>query len=97
LNAAVVFYGTSPSDAAAYAKITAPVLGNYGGDDERVNATIPTAESEMKKLGKSYKANVYDGAGHGFLRQQSGRDGANLKATQQAWPVTVTFFRQHLS
>ena len=97
LNAAVVFYGTSPSDAAAYAKIAAPVLGNYGGDDERVNATIPTAESEMKKLGKSYKANVYDGAGHGFLRQQSGRDGANLKATQQAWPVTVTFFRQHLS
>jgi carboxymethylenebutenolidase len=97
LDAAVVFYGTSPEDPAAYAKIKAPVLGHYGGDDARVDATIPTAEDAMKKLGKSYTAKVYDGAGHGFLRQQSGRDGANLKASQQAWPATVAFFRERLN
>jgi carboxymethylenebutenolidase len=97
LNAAVVFYGTSPSDAAAYAKISAPVLGHYGGDDARVNATIPTAEDEMKKLGKSYTAKTYEGAGHGFMRQQDGRGGANLKAAQQAWPATVAFFRELLN
>jgi carboxymethylenebutenolidase len=95
LNAAVVFYGTSP-DAANLAKVKAPVLGHYGGDDARVNATIEPAQAEMKKLGKTYEPHVYEGAGHGFLRQQDGRDGANLKATQQAWPRTLAFLRQHL-
>jgi carboxymethylenebutenolidase len=96
LDAAVVYYGTAPSDPAAYARIHAPVLGLYGGDDERVGATIPTAEAEMKRLGKTYEPNVYEGAGHGFLRQQDGRDGANLRATQQAWPRTIAFLKQHL-
>lgn len=95
LNAAVVYYGTSP-EAADLAKIKAPVLGNYGSDDARVNATVGPAEAEMKKLGKSYEPNTYEGAGHGFLRQQDGRDGANLKATQQAWPKTVAFLKQNL-
>jgi carboxymethylenebutenolidase len=95
LDAAVVYYGTSP-DAAALAKIKAPVLGLYGEDDARVNATVGPAEAEMKKLGKKYEPNTYKGAGHGFLRAQDGREGANLKATQQAWPRTVAFLRQHL-
>ena len=40
---------------------------------------------EMKKLGKVYEVEIYEGAGHGFLRQQDGRDGANMRASQQAW------------
>lgn len=95
LDAAVVFYGTSP-EAAELARVKAPVLGHYGGDDARVNATIPPAEAELKKLGKTYEPHIYEGAGHGFLRQQDGREGANLKATQQAWPRTVAFLKQHL-
>jgi carboxymethylenebutenolidase len=96
LNAAVVYYGTSPSEAAAYATISAPVLGLYGGDDARVDATIPTAETEMKKLNKRYTPRVFEGAGHGFLRQLSGKDGANRKAAEQAWPATLVFFRELL-
>jgi carboxymethylenebutenolidase len=95
LAAAVVFYGVSPEPPIIDA-IQAPVLGHYGGDDERVDATVPPAQAQMKKLGKSYEVHVYDGAGHGFLRDQSGRDGANLKATQQAWPRTVTFLKEKL-
>jgi carboxymethylenebutenolidase len=94
LNAAVVYYGTSP-DAAALANIKAPVLGLYGGDDARVNATIEPAATEMKKLDKTYETTIFDGAGHGFLRAQSGREGANMKATEQAWPKMVAFLRQH--
>ena len=96
LDAAVVYYGAAPSDAAVYPKIVAPILGHYGEDDARVNATIPTAQAAMTKLGKSYTARVYDGAGHAFLRQQTGRDGANLKASEQAWPATVQFLRERL-
>ena len=96
LNAAVVFYGVSPEAADDLARIKAPVLGHYGGDDARVNATVGPAEAEMKKLGKTYEPHTYDGAGHGFLRAQGDRDGANLKATQQAWPRTLEFLREHL-
>jgi carboxymethylenebutenolidase len=96
LNAAVVYYGSSPQDPAAYARVKAPVLGLYGGNDARVNATIPTAQEEMKKQGKSYTPHTFEGAGHGFLRQQEGQDGANMKATQEAWPLTIKFFQQHV-
>jgi carboxymethylenebutenolidase len=94
LNAAIVYYGTSPETPTLTA-IKAPVLGLYGEDDARVNATIEPAAAEMKKLGKTYEVEIYKGAGHGFLRAQSGRDGANLKATQAAWPRTIAFLKKH--
>jgi carboxymethylenebutenolidase len=72
------------------------VLGLYGGDDARVNATIPAAREAMGRLGKRFEAESYEGAGHGFLRQQDGRDGANARAAAAAWPRTVAFFRESL-
>jgi carboxymethylenebutenolidase len=95
LNAAVVYYGTAPADE-ALAAIKAPVLGNYGGDDARVTATVTPTEAAMKKAGKAYEPHVYDGAGHGFLRQQTGKEGANLKATRAAWPRTIAFLKDAL-
>ncbi|HSJ24271.1 MAG TPA: dienelactone hydrolase family protein [Longimicrobiales bacterium] len=95
LGAAVVYYGSSPATERLQ-HINAPVLGLYGQDDARVNATVPDAEAEMRRLGKPFEAHFYEGAGHGFLRQQDGRDGANLAATREAWPLTVRFFRQYL-
>ena len=94
LNAAVVYYGSAPNPS-ALVTIKAPVLGLYGGDDARVNATIDTTATEMKRLGKVYEVNIYEGAGHGFLRAQSGREGANLRAAQQAWPRTIAFLREN--
>jgi carboxymethylenebutenolidase len=95
VNAAVLYYGTSP-DSAELTKIKAPVFGNYGGDDARVNATIDAASVEMKRLGKVYEYEIYEGAGHGFLRQQTGRDGANMRATEKAWPKTLAFLKKYL-
>ena len=95
LGAAVVYYGTSP-DAEALAEVKAPVLGLYGGDDARVNATIAPAQERMEELGKFFQVEIFDGAGHGFLRAQEGREGRNLTASSQAWPLTVRFFREHL-
>ena len=95
LSAAVVYYGSSPS-AEALARIQAPVLALYGGDDARVNKTISAAETEMKRLGKSYQPEIYDGAGHGFLRAQEARDGANMRASERAWPETIGFLRKEL-
>lgn len=96
LDAAVVYYGSSPPSA-QLASIRAPVLGLYGSDDARVNATIPATDSTMKALGKAYEPVIYAGAGHGFLRDQTGKEGANMDATKQAWMHTITFFRKHLA
>jgi carboxymethylenebutenolidase len=94
LNAAVVYYGTAP-DAGALSNIKAAVLGLYGGDDARVTSTVESTKAEMQKQGKQYEAEIYAGAGHGFLRQQDGRDGANYKATKAAWPRTVEFLKKY--
>ena len=94
-GAAVVYYGSSPATA-SLASVKVPVLGLYGGEDARVGATVPPADSAMKVLGKRFEPHSFAGAGHGFLRQQDGQNGANLAASQQAWPMTVAFFRSTL-
>jgi carboxymethylenebutenolidase len=99
LDAAVVYYGTAPEDLATLATGEAPVLGLYGGDDARVDATIEATQAAMRALrahGKSYEPHVFAGAGHGFLRAQGGQNGANLRAAEQAWPLTLSFLRRHL-
>jgi len=95
LRAAVVYYGTAP-DSASLVRIKAPVLGLYGGDDARVDATIEPAKRVLDPLHRRYDPHTFDGAGHGFLRAQTQRDGANLRATQQAWPLTIDFLRKNL-
>jgi carboxymethylenebutenolidase len=95
VGAAVVYYGSSPRTEDLH-RVRAPVLGLYAGDDARVNATVPAAEAEMQRLGRPFDVHFFEGAGHGFLRQQDGRDGANMAATRAAWPLTVRFFRDHL-
>jgi carboxymethylenebutenolidase len=95
LNAAIVYYGSSP-DSTTLANIQAPVLGLYGGDDARVNATIEPAVVVLKKLGKHFEYEIYEGAGHGFLRAQSGREGANMRATQKVWPRMLEFLKKHM-
>jgi carboxymethylenebutenolidase len=95
LNAAVVYYGTPPKKD-AMAKITCPVWGFYGKSDNRVTSTVEPTTKNMEELKKEYKPHVYDGAGHGFLRQQSGQDGANQKAADAAWPATIGFLKQQL-
>jgi carboxymethylenebutenolidase len=95
LSASVVYYGTAP-DTARLTSVRAPVLGLYGENDARVNATIAPAQASMKALGKTYEPVIFTGAGHGFLRAQDDQGGANLAATKEAWPRTVAWFRKYL-
>ncbi len=95
LGASVVYYGPNPGSP-TIDSVRAPVLGLYGSDDDRVNSTIPRADSALRARGQTYVYNIYEGAGHGFLRQQSGRNGANMLAAQKAWPATIEWFRKYL-
>jgi carboxymethylenebutenolidase len=72
LSAAFVFYGPGPADVTT---ITAPVYGFYGGNDARIDATVPGTTAAMKAAGKTYEPVTYEGAGHGFMR--AGEDPTN--------------------
>jgi carboxymethylenebutenolidase len=87
VKAAFVFYGTGPESAADIQRIEAPVYGFYGGNDNRVDATIPKSKDLMKAAGKTYEPVIYDGAGHGFMRagEMPNAKEADKKAREEAW------------
>lgn len=87
IKAAFPFYGSGPTDAAAIARITCPVYGFYGGNDARVNATVPKSVELMKAANKVYEPVTYEGAGHGFMRAGEAPDAnaANKKGRADAW------------
>jgi carboxymethylenebutenolidase len=96
LNAAVSYYGPMPADL-DYSNAKAPILGLYGGNDNRVDSGIEPAKAKLAEKHVTYEPHVFDGAGHGFLRQQQGSEQApgNMKATEQAWPLTLQFLRKY--
>ncbi len=87
LKAAFVFYGTGPDDAESIERIAAPVFGFYGGNDNRVNATVPQSTQLMESAGKRYEPVIYDGAGHGFMRRGMTDEAGtpNALALDAAW------------
>ena len=94
INAALVFYGTGPEEAAEYEQIEVPVYGFYGGNDNRVNATIEASETAMSEFDKTYEYEIYDGAGHAFMRSGDDpkleADNANKKARNASWRRLTT-------
>jgi carboxymethylenebutenolidase len=99
LAAAVVCYGTAPMkdskpDNDTLSKIKCPVLGLYGGNDARVTTTVAPTEEAMRALKKPFEQETYEGAGHGFVRQQSSP--ANTDAAKKAWARTIAFLKKNL-
>ncbi|MFO0965320.1 MAG: dienelactone hydrolase family protein [Gemmataceae bacterium] len=87
LSAAFVFYGPGVMTKAEAEKVNCPVFGFYGGNDERINATIDTSKNAMKAAGKRYEPVIYEGAGHGFMRagEEAGASAANRDGRNTAW------------
>ena len=93
LGAAVPFYGSQPTDEDA-AKIKAPLLLQYAGTDDRINAGWPKYEAALKAAGAQYQAYIYPGVQHGFNNDTTPR--YDEAAAKLAWQRTVDFFNQHL-
>ena len=92
-------------DADSLAKISQPIMLLNGSKDARIAALMPAIDSVMKAKGKSYTGVNYEGAVHGFLRAQNDprpanrdevEEAANLAATKDGWPRTITFLRKQL-
>jgi carboxymethylenebutenolidase len=87
LKAAFVFYGMFPHTEDDLKRIPCPVYGFYGGNDNRINASLPKTEKQMKAAGKTFEPVIYEGAGHGFMRSgedPKGRE-ADRKGRNAAW------------
>jgi carboxymethylenebutenolidase len=93
LRAAVVAYGPAPEEA-AMKRIRAPVLGIYGENDERINASLPDVTAAMQSAGKTYMSEVYPATGHGFLKP--GRQGYDTPEREKAWARILEFYRARL-
>ncbi|AZQ44353.1 dienelactone hydrolase family protein [Nonlabens ponticola] len=94
LGAAVPFYGRQP-DASQAAEISAPLLLQYAGLDDRVNAGWPDYKEVLERNNIEHTAHFYDGANHGFHNYSTPR--YDKEAAQLAWSRTIDFFEKHLS
>ncbi len=93
LAGAVPFYGRQPS-AEQTAKIKAPLLIHYAGEDTFINPGWPAWEQALKKNGVRYQAYIYTGVQHGFHNDTTPR--YDEAAAKLAWSRTLAFFNENL-
>jgi carboxymethylenebutenolidase len=93
LAAGAPFYGRQPSAEDA-AKITAPLLLHYAGNDQGVNQGIPAFEAALKSNKKTYTLHMYDGTQHGFHNDTTPR--YDEAAAKLAWQRTLEHFNKYL-
>jgi carboxymethylenebutenolidase len=93
LNAGVAFYGRQ-AGVEDVPKISAPLLLQYAGNDQRINEGIAAYEAALKANNKVYAVHMYDGKQHGFHNDTTPR--YDEEAAKLAWTRTLEFFNQHL-
>jgi len=93
LNAGVAFYGRQAA-VADVPKISAPLLLQYAGNDQRINEGIPAYEAALKANQKVYQVYMYDGKQHGFHNDTTPR--YDEEAAKLAWTRTLEFFNKYL-
>ena len=94
LDAGVPFYGT-PAAKELQARVKGPLLIQLAEKDERVNASWPEYEQQLKANGADYRMYMYEGANHGFHNDSTGR--YDEEKAELAWSRTLEFFRNHLA
>lgn len=93
--AAVIAYYGSPPDEAVAARIGAPVLGLYGGQDQGIPVEdVEAMMAILEDAGTTNELVVYDEAGHAFANDT--RESHDPEAAADAWARTLDWLRTHL-
>ncbi len=96
LAAAVINYGHLSTSPDTLKKVSAPVLGIFGGQDRGIPVVdVRQFEQEMKRLGKPVEIVIFPDAGHAF-ENPNNKSGYRPEAAAEAWSRTVSFLDQHL-
>ena len=91
-------------NADSMAKINVPMMLLSGSKDARIGSAMPQLDSIMKANRKDYSGTNYEGATHGFLREQDdpkeprneAEERANVAAARDGWPKAIAFLRKNL-
>ena len=77
-------------------KMTAPLLGIFGNDDENPTADqVNRTEGALKRLGKNYEFHRYDKAGHAFFNTT--RNAFRPEQAADGWAKVFSFYKKHLA
>ena len=93
LNAGVAFYGRQ-AGVADVPKISAPLLFNYAGNDQGINAGIQAYEAALTENKKVFVSHTYEGKQHGFHNDTTPR--YDEEAAKLAWTRTIEWFNKYL-
>lgn len=94
LDAGVAYYG-GQQPAERVASIQAPLMLQYAGLDERINAGIAAYEAALSASGKTFETHIYPDVNHGF-NNDTNLARFNQAAADLAWSRSLAFFRTHL-
>lgn len=96
LAAAVIYYGRLVTDPATIQKIKAPLLGNFGADDQGIPPeSVKEFSVAAKKAGVACDFKVFSGAGHGFASNPDPKI-YRPEGAREADHRTASFFATHL-
>ncbi len=94
LDAVVMYYGRTVTEAEALAGLDAPLLGIFARQDGHIsNESVDAFEAALKTAGKTATIHRYD-AKHAFANPSSGAYDGPLAAN--AWTKARAFLAQHL-
>jgi carboxymethylenebutenolidase len=94
LNAGVPYYGAA-AETASVAKIKAPLMIQYAGNDDRINSMWPAFEAALKAANVPHEMHSYPDTQHGFHNNSTPR--YNEAAAKLSWGRTIAFFKKHLA
>ena len=96
LAAAVINYGHLATDPAELKKISAPILGIFGGQDRGIAPDdVKKFGESLDKLGKKSEIKIYPDAGHAF-ENPNNKQGYRADDAADAWKRTVDFLAANL-
>ncbi len=97
VGAVVDFYGVHPNVSPDFSKLTAPVLGIFGENDDFVPPeAVQQLETAIQQAGGSIEVRSYANAGHAFFND-SRPEAYNATAATDAWQRVLTFLPQALA
>jgi carboxymethylenebutenolidase len=97
VGAVVDFYGVQPNVKPDFSKLSAPVLGLFGEQDDFVPPqAVYQLEDAIRQAGGSIEARIYSNAGHAFFND-SRPEAYNGEAADDAWQRTLDFLQQQLN
>lgn len=93
LAGAVVYYGNLPKKEQV-ATIQCPIVGFFGGLDERITSQVDGFARAMEEADKSFAYEIYEGVHHAFFNDTRGA--YHAEASRDAWEKTLAFFNRVL-